>query len=162
MRGVFSVGLSRLRRTVFVAAAVLLGSISIADAASINVRWTAPTTNADGTPLRDLAEYRLYLGTATPTCPGGSAHTVPAPSAAPPSGQTVSRRVAGLTASTTYVARVTAIDSSGNESTCSPAASGVARADVSVSPTTAVNFGSVAAGATGTAPSRCRTRAPPR
>jgi len=92
----------------------------------VTLSWTAPTTNRDGTPLRDLAGYRLYLDTRTPTCPGGPFLAVPSPAAAPASAQTVSDHVTGLTASTTYFARVTAVDTSGNESTCSPAASGVA------------------------------------
>lgn len=32
---------------------------------SIFVRWTAPTTNADGSPIKDLAGYRVYYGTAS-------------------------------------------------------------------------------------------------
>ncbi|MFQ5610302.1 MAG: putative Ig domain-containing protein, partial [Woeseiaceae bacterium] len=29
---------------------------------SVTVSWTAPTLNADGTPLVDLAGYRIYYG----------------------------------------------------------------------------------------------------
>ena len=30
---------------------------------SLMLSWSAPTTNEDGTPLQDLAGYRLYYGT---------------------------------------------------------------------------------------------------
>jgi hypothetical protein len=38
---------------------------SIAIAGSVTLDWTAPTLNDDGTPLTDLAGYKLYYGTAT-------------------------------------------------------------------------------------------------
>ena len=33
---------------------------------AVTLAWDAPTTNADGTPLTDLAGYRLYIDSATP------------------------------------------------------------------------------------------------
>jgi hypothetical protein len=48
-----------------------------------------------------------------------------------------------LTTGTPYYVSVTAVDSQGHESVCSPAASSVAKAIVSVSPTGTVSFGSV-------------------
>lgn len=129
-------------------AVIILGRFVGADAASVNVSWIAPSTNADGSPLRDLAGYRVYLGTAAPACPGGPAHAVSSPSSAPGSAQTVSRRITGLTASTTYFVRVTAVDTAGNESRCSTLVSGLARTDIAVTPTATVGFGSVATGAT--------------
>lgn len=33
--------------------------------AACRISWIAPTTNADGTPLTDLAGYRVYIGTAS-------------------------------------------------------------------------------------------------
>lgn len=146
MNGVLTRDVRRAGRALLIAAATL-GWMSSADAGSVTLSWTAPTTNRDGTPLMDLAGYRLYVDTRTPTCPGGPFLAVASPTAAPASGQTVSDHLTGLTASTTYFARVTAVDTSGNESTCSPAASGVAQADLGVTPTTAVSFGSTAAGA---------------
>jgi hypothetical protein len=137
----------RVGRGVFLFAATL-GCTSRADAAAINVSWTAPTTNANGTRLTDLFGYRLYLATTTPTCPGGGSHAVSSSTSTPPAGQTVSSRVTGLTASTTYFVRVTAVDTSGNESACSAAASGVAHSDITVTPTATVSFGSITAGAT--------------
>jgi len=114
----------------------------------VTVTWNAPTTNADGTPLTDLAEYRIYLGTAVPTCPGGSFHPVSSPTTTPGSGQTVSARVTALNAGTTYFARITAADFDGNESACSSSASGVAQPDFDVTPTTTTSFGSVAVNGT--------------
>ena len=147
MRGILSNGACRVGRAFFVVAAIL-GCISGADAASVGLNWTAPTTNANGTPLKDLAGYRVYLGTAAPTCPGGPFHSVSSSTSAPAPGQTVSRRVTGLTAAATYFVRVTAVDTSGNESACSPMISGIARSDVTVTPTATVSFGSLATGAT--------------
>jgi hypothetical protein len=37
------------------------GTSATADTATLS--WQAPTTNADGTPLTDLAGYRIYYGT---------------------------------------------------------------------------------------------------
>jgi hypothetical protein len=125
---------------------IVLGELPRADAASVSISWTAPTTNADGTALRDLGGYRLYLGTGTPACPSGSFHAVSSPTTAPAAGQQVNNRLTGLVANTTYFARVTAVDRNGNESTCSGTASGVAHADINVTPTTSVSFGTVAAG----------------
>jgi len=118
------------------------------DAASVSISWNAPTTNADGTPLTDLGDYRIYMGTATPSCPGTSFHTVSSPTPTPPAAQTVSSVVTGLSAGTTYVVKITAVDTTGNESTCSPSASGVAQADFSVTPTTTTSFGSITTGTT--------------
>ncbi len=45
---------------------VLLTSLS-ANAGTATLSWTPPTTNADGTPLTDLAGYKIYYGTASRT-----------------------------------------------------------------------------------------------
>jgi hypothetical protein len=138
---------ARLVATVLTVLAVVVAGVS-AEAASISLTWNAPTTNADGSQLNDLAGYRLYLGTSVPSCPGGSFHSVSSPTATPGAGQTVSTRVTALSDSTTYFVRVTAVDTSGNESGCSSAASGVARADLDVIPAASTSFGSVAVGGT--------------
>jgi len=124
----------------------VIASTTRAEAASLTVTWNASSTNADGTPLTDLAGYRLYFGTTQPACPGASFLTVPSPTAQPAAGQTVNHRVAGLNAGATYSVRVTAIDTSGNESACSPPVSGVAQPVFSVTPTVATNFGNVTTG----------------
>ena len=132
----------------FIVVATIVGIAGRVDAASVTLSWEAPTTNADGTRLTDLASYRIYLGASTPACPGASFFTVTSPTTTPTSGQTLSSRVTALTAGATYFARVTAVDASGNESACSPSASGVAQPDFTVSPSTTTSFGSVAIGST--------------
>ena len=79
---------------------------------SLDISWTAPTTNADGTPLTDLAGYRLYLSTPCPSLQYA------------PVGLTPAVAVTGLMPATTYTARITAVDTSGNESACSTTATG--------------------------------------
>lgn len=148
MNGVANPGLRRFRRVLTVVAAVLGSVVATAEAASIDVSWTAPTTNVDGSPLTDLAGYRLYVGTTAPVCPGGSFHAIDASSEKPTSAEPVRRRITGLIASATYITRVTAVDTSGTEGPCSASASGVARGDITVTPATPVNFGSLAVGAT--------------
>jgi CARDB/Divergent InlB B-repeat domain len=128
--------------------AALLGLVAEAGAGLVEVSWTAPTTNANGSPLTDLAGYRVYMGTSSPACPGSSYHAVAASDPSPAANQTVRATITGLNAGTTYWVRITAVDSRGNQSGCTAAASGVARGTISVSPTSSVSFGSIAVGAT--------------
>ena len=93
MSGVYSGDLRRLCRTVIGITAAVVAFGTTAEAASVNVSWTAPTKNADGSALNDLAGYRLYMGTSTPSCPSGSYHSVNAPA--------TNTRITGLNASTT-------------------------------------------------------------
>ena len=134
-----------LRVAVLVVIAVIIASTG-AEAASLSFNWTAPATNADGTPLRDLGSYRIYLATTVPACPSASFHSVSSTTATPSSGQGVATRISGLGGGTTYFARITAVDFTGNESACSPTVSGVARPDFSVTPAAAIAFGSLAVG----------------
>ena len=85
----------------------IIGS-TFAWAGTAVLSWEAPTTNADGTPLTDLAGYRVHYGTS----PG-------------PSGYTDFKYIAGnitqytvdnLTDGKTYYFAVSALDTSGNES----------------------------------------------
>src|SRR5207245_1426733 len=105
--------------------------------------WTAPTTNTDGSPLTDLASYWLYYSTSSSPCPGSSSVQVASPTSSPGPNQTISVSLTGLTTGTLYNVAVSAVDATGNQSSCSSIASAVARADFAVSPTGAVNFGSV-------------------
>ena len=134
-----------LRVAVLVVIALIIASTG-AEAASLSFNWTAPATNADGTPLRDLGSYRIYLATTVPACPSASFHSVSSTTATPSSGQGVATRISGLGGGTTYFARITAVDFTGNESACSPTVSGVARPDFSVTPAAAIAFGSLAVG----------------
>ena len=138
---------SRLVIAVFTLAAMLAGGAA-AEAATLPLTWNAPTTNADGTPLTDLAGYRIYLGTSAPACPSASFHTVASSTTTPTAGQTVSTRIAALSAGTTYFARVSAVDLAGNESGCSGSVSGAAQPDFTVTPTGTTDFGSVAVNGT--------------
>lgn len=44
---------------------LMLCLTSPAFGADITLSWDAPTTNADGTPLIDLAGYKVYVGSAS-------------------------------------------------------------------------------------------------
>jgi hypothetical protein len=116
----------------------------------LDASWTAPTTNVDGTPLTDLASYRVYYGTTATPCPGATFASVASATASPSAGQTVSYRLTGLTRGTTYFVSVTAVDTAGNESAClTPAQTAAPRAEFSVSPSGTLAFGNVALGAFG-------------
>lgn len=69
------------------------------------ISWVAPTLNADGTPLTDLAGYRVYMGTAPGTYATNSGVLAPA----------TSYSFTGL-APATYYFVVRAYDADGNES----------------------------------------------
>jgi hypothetical protein len=88
-----------------------------APAGFINVSWVAPTTNADGSPLTDLAGFRVHYG----TVPGiyATVVTIADPLA-------TSYRIEPLPPGTYFVI-VTAFDTSGNESADSVDASKVIR-----------------------------------
>jgi len=126
----------------FILSGVLLvaapGTAGILDAT-----WTAPITNTDGSPLTDLASYRLYYATAGSPCPGSSSVQVASPTSSPGPNLTMSFRLTGLTSGALYNVAVSAVDAIGNQSSCSSIASAIARAEFAVSPTGTVNFGSV-------------------
>jgi len=73
------------------------------------LRWSAPTTNADGSPLADLAGYRIYYDT-LPIDPSRSRITS--------TGTETSDTLRGLGRGSYHFA-VTAVDTSGNESAMS-------------------------------------------
>jgi len=112
----------------------------------LDASWTAPTTNSDGSALTDLASYRVYYGPQSAPCPGTTPAQIASPTASPGANQTVTSRLTGLTAGTSYTVAVTAVDAAGRESACSGLATAVARAEFSVSPTGTVNFGAVSLG----------------
>ena len=127
-----------------------LGAVLVAprpgSAGVLDASWTAPTTNTDGSPLIDLASYRVYYGASAPQCPGGTFVQVPSSTSTPSANQTVTSRLTGLTAGTLYNVSLTAVDSAGRESACSTGASAVAQVDFAVAPTATVNFGNVTIG----------------
>jgi hypothetical protein len=124
----------------------ILGNTGPSFAGILDATWIAPTTNTDGTPLTDLASFRVFFTTSGAPCPTSSSLAVASPTPSPGPNQTVSSRLTGLRAGTPYSVAVTAVDLGGGESACSGVASGVARAEFAVSPTGSVNFGSVAIG----------------
>ena len=138
--------LIRVLAFVVTVGSVLLAAVP-AHAGILDTSWTAPTTNADGSPLTDLASYRVYYGLSTPpSCPGTSYLQFASSTPSPAPGQTVTARLTGLSTGSLYYVAVTAVDTNGNESACITPLSAVARIDFSVSPTATVNFGSVAIG----------------
>ena len=112
-------------------------------AGTLDATWTAPITNTDGSPLTDLASYRLYYATAGSPCPGSSSVQVASPTSSPGPNLTMSYRLTGLTSGTLYNVAVSAVEATGMQSSCSSIASAIARAEFAVSPTGTVNFGSV-------------------
>ena len=87
---------------------------SAAFASVVTLSWDAPTKNADGTPLTDLAGYKIYYGT--------SSHAY---STAIDVGNVAKHMVSNLENGVVYYFAVTAHDTSGNESNFSNEASGI-------------------------------------
>src|SRR5947207_8588538 len=128
---------------------ILAGLLLIAipgEAGILDAAWTAHTTNTERSPLNDLSAYRVYYGSSGTPCPGGTFLQTASTTPNPGPGQTVSVRVTGLSTTLSYNIAVTAVDTSGGESTCSTPASAVARIAFAASPTGTVNFGSVNVG----------------
>jgi hypothetical protein len=112
----------------FLAALVLAGAMAgcaLGQGGVLDLSWTVPTANADGSPTADIASYRVFYGTTPNPCPVGTFVTVPSPRAG--SGQTVTTRLTRLTVGEVYYVAVTAVSSSGAQSDCSAAASNRAR-----------------------------------
>ncbi len=80
------------------------GSGSSGTGDTVTLVWDAPTTNADGTPLTDLAGYKIYYGQRS----GIYTHSIDVKSS-------TTATIGGLT-SGHWCFAVTAYDTSGNES----------------------------------------------
>lgn len=91
----------------------------------LDLSWTPPTTNVDGSKLTDIVSYRVYYGTTTGPCPGGTFLTLPSPQGSP--GQAVTTKLSDLKVGELYYVAVTAVSKNGTESDCSAAASARAR-----------------------------------
>lgn len=50
-------------RIIAVALAVLVSFAAFGQTMDVTLSWTAPSTNTDGTPLTNLAGYKVYWGT---------------------------------------------------------------------------------------------------
>jgi hypothetical protein len=122
----------------FRAVGLTLGGVLLIVASSragvLDVSWTAPTTNADGSGLTDLALYRVYYSTSDSACPGPTFFQVATSTSIPPPNQRVSVQLTGLTTGAIYSISVTAMDTAGNESACSDAVNAVARGESAVTP----------------------------
>src|SRR5439155_11250989 len=77
--------------------------------------------------LTDLAIYLLYYSTASTQCPQSSFFQVASPTPSPQINETVTYGLTGLWTGARYFVAVTAVDSGGLESACSPVANAVAR-----------------------------------
>ena len=117
-------GVARLWRVTLVVLAWGLAGCMAGRSGVLDLSWTPPTENADGSAVT-IASYRVYYGTATRPCPGGTFLTVASPPASP--GRTVSTRLTKLKVGELYYVAVTAVSSSGVEGGCSIAATGRAR-----------------------------------
>jgi hypothetical protein len=115
---------------IFCLASLLLSSAVLA--VEIKLAWDPPTTNGDGTPLTDLAGYKVYYGTTSGTY--GSPINV---------GNVTTYTLAGLTPGQSYFIVVTAYDSSDNESGYSNEVSGVATEPMLISLKTGWNLISI-------------------
>jgi hypothetical protein len=91
----------------------------------LDLSWSAPATNVDGSASTDVVSYRVYYGTTAGRCPGGTFLTIPAPPGSP--GQTVSTKLTGLKVGELYYVAVSAVSQSGRESACTTWASARAR-----------------------------------
>ena len=136
--------MSRWRLTLGLIIVALLFATNSASAGLLDALWTSPTTNVDGSPLTNLAFYRVYYGTGGTPCQGPSFIQVTSSTPSPAPGQVVGATLTGLTSATTYFVAVTAVSASGAESACSsPAVSAPARSAFSVNPSGPMSFGSV-------------------
>src|SRR5438445_1878738 len=120
-------------------------------AGGLDASWTAPTTNIDTSGLTDLASYRVYYGVTSSPCGGPSFLQLAAPTTTPSPDETVSARLRGLVTGTRYYVAVSAVNTAGHESDCSPPADAVARDDFAESPILNVPPASVPAPGSATA-----------
>ncbi|HVS25222.1 MAG TPA: putative Ig domain-containing protein, partial [Gammaproteobacteria bacterium] len=81
---------------------------------SATLTWSAPTQNSDGSPLTDLAGYKVYWGTSSHNYSGTAALNNPG---------LATYVVDGLASSNTYYFAITAVNSTGTESSPSNEAS---------------------------------------
>jgi len=89
------------------------------------VSWMPPTTNTDGSPLTDLASYRIYFNTdkKVPPCPGGLSVNVDAKAVGRTPDGRVSVILSNFVVGQTYHVALAAINSRGVASACSDTAS---------------------------------------
>jgi len=94
-----------LNKVILFAISVLFLFPSVLLAADVPLRWSAPLVNADGTPLRDLAGFKIYYGNVSHSYDGSI-----------DVGNVTFSVVGNLGDGLTYYFSITAYDTSGNES----------------------------------------------
>ena len=115
-----------LEKMSLLAALALMFAVAPSWAASVNLGWDAVTTNADGTPITDLAGYRLFqAGSSMLSMTTAQAMTNGAIIKTTLAGTGLTTTVNSLTAGSQYFFRLAAYDSAGNQSGFNVNASGV-------------------------------------
>ena len=108
-------------------AALALVVAGCASGGVLDVSWSAPKTNADGSPRTDATTYLVYYSTKQHPCPGSSFVRVGSPAPQPGADQQVNVELTGLTPGELYYVAVVAVNSHGIWSGCSDTMSGRAR-----------------------------------
>jgi len=90
------------------------GSVSSGVTKSATLTWEAPTTNMDGSPLTDLAGYKVYYGTTSAQY--DNTVQIALTDTGLSCGFNCTYTVAGILGGNTYYFTVTAYDTSGHES----------------------------------------------
>jgi hypothetical protein len=111
--------------TVFEALVILAGCA--AREGVLLASWMPPSTNTDGSPLTDLASYRIYFNTVGSPCPGGLSVKVDAAAVGRTPDGRVSVILSNFVVGQIYHVAVTAVNSRGEASGCSSTASAPAR-----------------------------------
>lgn len=112
------------RRPAVVLAAMALAAAGCASGGVLDVSWSTPKTNADGSPRTDATSYVVYYSTKNQPCPGGTFVKV---SPRQVSDQKVSVQLTGLKPGELYYVSVVAVNSHGVWSGCSDTMSARAR-----------------------------------
>ena len=110
---------------VFEALVILAGCV--AREGVLLASWMPPTTNTDGSPLTDLASYRIYFNTVGSPCPDGLSVKVDAATVGRTPDGRVSVILSNFVVGQIYHVAVTAVNSRGEASDCSNSASAPAR-----------------------------------
>jgi hypothetical protein len=119
--------LSRLRYLFIITTVMIALTLPGCASGVLDVSFVAPTTNTDGSPLTDVASYRVYYGTTDAPCPGGRVIVAAAPKVPLPPDQPLGVRLTRLTVGKLYYVAVTAVNSRGIESNCTSTVSAPAR-----------------------------------
>ena len=114
----------RLARCALLVAFLRLSACAAATSGVLDLSWTPPTKNVDGSALTSIVSYRVYYGTTTGPCPGGPFLTIPS---TPGSPREMSTKLTNLKVGELNYVAVTALSANGAESDCSAVASARAR-----------------------------------